>query len=339
MNTIQPNALYLSVQHLDALDRSTVRCLTLLSQGTRRSNWMISETDTTAHARITPPITVGDCGCGALTVDIAGETHFYELDWPIQERSLRRALEWAERHLNHDAEACKSPSAKTWFGTLFGQRQQLDPTRIPVPLRPAPAVAAATLSSYLGRLGLRPPPPASLTVLVVGSPGSGKTSAIEAASDQAIESAEVMASDGASAVGRRTRIALDYGEHALSDGLRLRLFGMPGQLRFVHMIEESLGSADGVLLLVNAASKDPLGDVRMYGELLSDCGLTGQPVVVGLTHTDVAGSPRGFQRQVDQVLGVKSVLVALDVRNRSAVTRALGLLAACCCSTTRRQAA
>src|SRR5690606_34369042 len=120
------------------------------------------------------------------------------------------------------------------------------------------------ISGYLSRFGIRQDRP-TLNLLLVGSPGSGKTTAIRTVSTGKVHSTEVEATDNVASRKRQTTIALDYGECDV-DGYRLRLYGTPGQLRFAHMIRQRLAASDALLVLADATSPEPFEDVRRYLE-------------------------------------------------------------------------
>lgn len=319
-NSTTVSPLVLSVQHLDRNDKAAIRCLTLLRKGVMESIWRVSEVDAGAHAVITPPSSDDAVKCGTLAARMDGDAQVYELDWPLRDHAVLEGLNWAARQLRQ-IRGTDNGGGKGWFSTLFGQRRR------PVKRVGIASSPSAQAADYLARLGIRGKRP-TLTGVVVGSPGAGKTTAIVTVSDRPVGVTDVTATDTVSGLKQRTTIALDYGEHDLPDRTRLRLFGMPGQLRFAHMIEQTLCTADAVLMLVDTTSNDPLADVKLYASVLRDSGLMQRPIVLGMTHTDLKAPPRHFQREVNQVLGLGTVSIDVDPRSRSSVVRALSLLAA-----------
>ena len=72
-------------------------------------------------------------------------------------------------------------------------------------------------------------------IIITGTMGAGKTTAIAAISDVAPITTEAVNSDRSSSNKASTTVALDYGEVALDGGDRVRLYGTPGQVRFKFM--------------------------------------------------------------------------------------------------------
>ncbi|RLU02312.1 MAG: GTP-binding protein, partial [Ketobacter sp.] len=82
-----------------------------------------------------------------------------------------------------------------------------------------------------------------------------------------------------------TTVAFDFGEVILDDGVRVRIYGTPGQERFRHMWEIIAEGALGLIILVDNSRPDPLQDLMMYidnfQQLIAETGF-----VVGVTRCD-----------------------------------------------------
>lgn len=125
-------------------------------------------------------------------------------------------------------------------------------------------------------------------ILFTGPMGAGKTTAIRAISETEVVATEAGNTDRASYDKDTTTVALDYGEILVSDEEKVRLYGIPGQRRFEFMWRILAERAIGMVLLVNQAAADPIGDMLEYlyefEPLLGKGG-----VVVGVTRSDVPG--------------------------------------------------
>ena len=69
-------------------------------------------------------------------------------------------------------------------------------------------------------------------VVFLGSPGSGKTTALQTVSGGTALSSEVAATDIVAKDKEKTTVGIDYSEVQVNDGLKLQLFGTPGQVKF-----------------------------------------------------------------------------------------------------------
>ncbi|RMX03024.1 GTP-binding protein [Corticibacter populi] len=127
-------------------------------------------------------------------------------------------------------------------------------------------------------------------IAVLGSVGSGKTTAIRAISDIEVVDTDVRASDEETlALKETTTVAMDMGVMDLGNGDRLRLHGAPGQDRFDFMWEILLEQAKGAVIFLDHSRPDPRADLNAYIEAVhAQKGGTDFPVVIGITHADDA---------------------------------------------------
>jgi uncharacterized protein len=158
-----------------------------------------------------------------------------------------------------------------------------------------------------------------IKLVFTGSMGAGKTTAISALSEIPVINTDVSATDEVIARKATTTVALDYGEMTLSDGQKLRLYGTPGQQRFAYMWKILMQGALGLIILVDNAGENPLGDLELYlNHFHEDIEKT--TAVIGVTRMDLSKKPNlaaynDFLRKRNLHLPVFSV----DVRRKQNV--------------------
>lgn len=112
-------------------------------------------------------------------------------------------------------------------------------------------------------------------ILVTGTMGAGKTTAIAAISEVPPIMTDVQNND-ASNSKLTTTVGLDYGELTLDGGDKLRIYGTPGQERFAFMWKVLAKGALGLIILVDNSRPDPLADLNSYlnsfAELIARAG-------------------------------------------------------------------
>lgn len=162
-------------------------------------------------------------------------------------------------------------------------------------------------------------------IIVTGTTGAGKTTAIAAVSDIRPLNTDVRNTDAA--FGKATTTAgLDYGEVTLGGGEKLCLYGTPGQQRFDFMWEILGRGALGLLILVDNSRPDPLSDLDIYlkgfQDLIAQCACV---VAVGRldTHPSPGLDRYGIHLESRRVL---CPVVEADVRERAQVVQLLDLL-------------
>ncbi|HPF73067.1 MAG: GTP-binding protein [Lysobacteraceae bacterium] len=165
-------------------------------------------------------------------------------------------------------------------------------------------------------------------VLVAGPMGAGKTTAIAALSEIPVVRTEARNTDLARHSKALTTVALDYGEITLSGHDKVRLYGVPGQDRFDFMWKILERRALGLMLLLDNAAPDPIGDLDRYLKVFADLDQRGA-MVIGVTRTDVNPQPdtetyNERLRESGRVLPV----FALDAREPRQVCTLLGTLVA-----------
>lgn len=298
-------------------ERAKLRSFTLLAASRLQDSWSVSELFDNADCVIHPPVPGESMGTIEVALDErnADKTMMFEVLWPLADAYLADILNRVSVQLaTHD-----SRTRGGWMRNLLGGGN----ATVKSGLAPPPDLRSAT-DNVLARFGKAPATP-SVNLLLVGSPGSGKTTAVAAVSDIPIRATEVAATDAVLALKSQTTIALDYGECDFGL-LRARLYGTPGQLRFAHMIRQVLATANGILVLVDATRPDPYDDVRHYLEALGDAAKT-RPLMVAYTHTDRAEVPRDLRPRLQELLGRSFPALTCDPRDKSSVRRVIFLLA------------
>lgn len=127
-------------------------------------------------------------------------------------------------------------------------------------------------------------------LVIAGSPGSGKTTAIHTLCGDAAVHTEAGTRTDYGPDKSTITVALDYGTLDLGGGDRLHLYGTPGQERFDFMWDILLHGSLGVALLIDNSTPDPLADLRRFVEAFT-VARSGHTFVVGVTHTDQAPQP------------------------------------------------
>jgi signal recognition particle receptor subunit beta len=110
--------------------------------------------------------------------------------------------------------------------------------------------------------------------IVFGTMGSGKSTAIKTLSEVEVVSTEALNTDLASHDKLLTTVGIDYGELTLDDGIKVGLYGTPGQDRFDFIWQSSAKVQSEQLLLIHAA-ENPLLDLDQYIQAF-------QPLVITL---------------------------------------------------------
>lgn len=155
-----------------------------------------------------------------------------------------------------------------------------------------------------------------LKILISGPPGAGKTTAIRCVSEIAPVSTDVRNTDD-TLDKALTTAGMDYGELTLDNGEKLYLYGTPGQERFDFMWRILSRGALGVILLIDNSRSDPLADLDIYVQGLSDV-LRSTACVVAVCRMQEYTAPDLDSFAVHlQSRGLLCPVVPADVRNPS----------------------
>lgn len=128
-------------------------------------------------------------------------------------------------------------------------------------------------------------------IIFTGPVGAGKSTAINSVSDIPVVSTEEMATDNVKERKQTTTVAMDYGMIKLNDGQNIHLYGTPGQERFSFMWDILVENAIGVVVLVDNANEDPLGDLNYFLKSFQRF-ISNKALVVGITRTDLGSGPK-----------------------------------------------
>lgn len=120
-------------------------------------------------------------------------------------------------------------------------------------------------------------------IVFAGSMGAGKTEAIRSLSEVPVLATEAFNTDTQAHSKAETTVGIDYGEITLDDGVKIGLYGTPGQTRFDFIWPVICQGALGVILLVDHNSKVPIEELEGYLDTFKDYT---QNISIGITHVD-----------------------------------------------------
>lgn len=120
-------------------------------------------------------------------------------------------------------------------------------------------------------------------IVFAGSMGSGKTEAIKSLSEIPVLATEAFNTDDASHKKMQTTVGIDYGEITLEDGVKIGLYGTPGQGRFDFMWGVISQGAIGTIILIDHNIAQPLAELEYYLNFFKDHS---DNIAIGITHVD-----------------------------------------------------
>ena len=116
-----------------------------------------------------------------------------------------------------------------------------------------------------------------------GTMGAGKSRAIKALSEIDVLSTEALNTDLESHEKMLTTVGIDYGEITLDDGVKVGLYGTPGQDRFDFIWAVICKGAIGTIVMIDHTAENPLIDLEQYVQAFQPFG---NNIVIAVTHID-----------------------------------------------------
>lgn len=162
-------------------------------------------------------------------------------------------------------------------------------------------------------------------ILITGTMGAGKTTAIGVISDTPPITTDVTNTDPSHSKAKTT-VGMDFGTLQLDNGDRLRIFGTPGQDRFDFLWGILAANVLGIIILVDNSSAQPLEDLDKYLQGFHK-ELETTPCVIGVGRTETHPTPSiddyaDFLLQREQLVPILPV----DVRQRTDVLQLIDSL-------------
>jgi signal recognition particle receptor subunit beta len=158
----------------------------------------------------------------------------------------------------------------------------------------------------------------SYKVLFVGSPGSGKTSAIRTISDVDVIDTDAKVSDSTIKRKKTTTVGMDYGRLSLSEDCVLHLYGTPGQERFKFMwdlmVSDLANDAQALILLVDNTRNYPFRDIDYYLSEFWDY-IVKRHLIIAVTRSDLCAEPTKaeYQNRLKEK-GLFTPIIFIDAR-------------------------
>lgn len=183
-----------------------------------------------------------------------------------------------------------------------------------------------------------------IKIVFTGSVGAGKTTAISNISEIPVINTDISTHDLSSTIlhdvyansssqlltpyQEAMTVAMDYGELTLPDGQKLRLYGTPGQQRFDYMWKILIKGALGLIVLVDNAGSDPIGDMARYIDNFRDF-IHQTSAVIGITKMDIAPQPNlSIYYQYLQEHHIQLPIFPVDARSKDSVVMLIQSLVA-----------
>lgn len=165
-------------------------------------------------------------------------------------------------------------------------------------------------------------------IIFTGPVGAGKTTAIGTLSDIPVVSTESQASDEVALRKATTTVAMDYGVMKLGQGLKVHLYGTPGQERFSFMWDIITIGGLGMVILIDNEREDPLADLDFYVRAF-DTFIKRNALVIGVTRLDTSPRPGLYSYHTRlRELGVQAPVFEVDAREWNDVSIMLQALLA-----------
>ena len=153
-------------------------------------------------------------------------------------------------------------------------------------------------------------------LLITGSPGSGKSSAIRSLSDIIPKVSNIYENSPHLAPNGLDAVMLDYGELFIDEDRKLEIYATPGQRRFQFMWRTLSRQAMGLIIMIDNRRPNPISDMHIYLDNFSDI-IDPRSIVVGVNFYNVPGGPR-LEEYVTSFKGKTwlAPVIAIDPRNK-----------------------
>ena len=156
-------------------------------------------------------------------------------------------------------------------------------------------------------------------IIFAGSMGAGKTTAIQALSDEKVISTDVANSDKKAHNKLLTTVGIDYGQILLPPDTKVGLYGTPGQERFELVWRVVTEGALGAVILVDGASPKAAKELPYYVDYFHNHHMNS--IVVGITHCDIDGAHLSLNdaNKLLETRDLKFPIYEIDARKRDDV--------------------
>ena len=165
-----------------------------------------------------------------------------------------------------------------------------------------------------------------IKLVVTGSVGAGKTTAIKNISEVAPISTEATPTDQVAQMKSTTTTSMDYGSFNHKLKSKINIYGTPGQKRFSFMSSILTKGASGLIILINNDQDKPLSDLAFYLKTNEDF-LQEKPAIIGITHCDKS-KKEDINKYIQFIKrqGLKWSVVPIDARKTNDVHNIVNLL-------------
>jgi len=126
-------------------------------------------------------------------------------------------------------------------------------------------------------------------IVLLGSPGSGKTTAIQSVGGAKALSSDVSATDSVASDKEKTTVGVDFAEIKITglgvkSGRNIQLFGTPGQIKFNFVWDMVGKNTNAFIVLLDMSRPEPLSYLKFYKRFLSDELGNRSQIYCALTH-------------------------------------------------------
>lgn len=153
-------------------------------------------------------------------------------------------------------------------------------------------------------------------IVFAGTMGAGKTEAIRSLSDIPVLSTEAFNTDNESHTKSETTVGIDYGEVTLDDGVKIGLYGTPGQSRFDFIWPVICRGAIGAIVLIDHNIDNPLEELENYLEVFQNYT---DNIAIGITHVDISDKSTSIYKDWLVSHDLYSPLFFIDARKKEDV--------------------